>query len=150
MQAVGANPDNQYAERIVKGLKHIHADYRQDVLIIIAIESSFDAKATSSVGARGLMQLMPIAVKHVVQEQLCGITEAPKDVYNIEDNIALGSCFFQSLMVEYNYNRAHALIHYNGGSKAVRAYVKGTPYTESLNYLKKFTELENKINTKGN
>lgn len=145
MSYVGVSPDLHFAERIAKAAEIVDQKLRQDVLIIIAIESTFDPKATSSKEARGLMQLTPIAVQHVIQEELCGLVEAPADIYNIEDNIKIGACYYAHLMLRFK-DRDEALAYYNGGTPAVNALREGKPFKETIHYLKRFQELEAKLN----
>ena len=144
MNHVGAAPSPTVAEEIVSALKGTPPSYRQDILIIIAIESSFNDEATSDKGARGLMQLTDIAIKDVVDRQLCGIDQLPTNIYNIKTNVTIGACFYTQLRLRFP-DRDEALVYYNGGNAALAAYRKHKPFTESKNYLSKFKALEEKL-----
>ena len=97
------------------------------VKAIIAIESCFDRKAVSSVGARGLMQLMPATAKEL------GV----KDSFNANSNIRGGVKYFSQMLKRFNDNTELALAAYNAGPHAVEKYGGIPPYTETKGYVKK-------------
>ncbi len=97
------------------------------VKAIIAIESCFDRKAVSSVGARGLMQLMPATAKEL------GV----KDSFNANQNIRGGIKYFSQMLTRFNDNTELALAAYNAGPNAVEKYGGIPPYTETKGYVKK-------------
>lgn len=99
--------------------------YGHDPLLLVALmktESSFQPAARSSVGARGLMQLMPITGRHLnnqIQKEpmLLGeeINDAGKINYQgIEGNIQLGALYLAQMMVRYQ-SLDKALYAYNLG-----------------------------------
>lgn len=73
---------------------------------IIKVESNFDSNAVSSVGAKGLMQIMPFNYNSL------GIT----DPFNIEQNIEGGTKYIKKCLDMYNGDAQMALAAYNGGS----------------------------------
>ncbi len=97
------------------------------VKAIIAIESCFDRKAVSSVGARGLMQLMPATAKEL------GV----KDSFNANANIRGGINYFSQMLARFNNNVELALAAYNAGPHAVERYGGIPPYAETKGYVKK-------------
>jgi soluble lytic murein transglycosylase-like protein len=100
------------------------------VKAIIMVESSFDHKATSKKGARGLMQLMPKTAK------LLGV----KDIFNPEQNINGGVKHFKSLLKQFKGDVTLALAAYNAGSKKVRKYKGVPPFKATKYYIKKVFE----------
>lgn len=97
------------------------------VKAIIAIESCFDKKAISSVGARGLMQLMPATAKEL------GV----KDSFDSNQNIRGGIKYFSQMLLRFNNNTELALAAYNAGPGAVEKYGGIPPYAETKAYVKK-------------
>jgi soluble lytic murein transglycosylase-like protein len=97
------------------------------VKAIIATESCFDKKAISSVGARGLMQLMPATAKEL------GV----KDSFDSNQNIRGGIKYFSQMLTRFNDNTELALAAYNAGPGAVEKYGGIPPYTETKGYVKK-------------
>ena len=75
------------------------------VLGIIKQESNFDAKATSSAGAMGVMQLMDFNC------EAYGIT----DPFNVDQNIEGGVKHIKQCLDMFNGNVEMALMAYNGG-----------------------------------
>lgn len=94
---------------------------------LIATESCFDRKAISSVGARGLMQLMPATAKEL------GV----KDSFDANQNIRGGIKYFSQMMTRFNHNTELALAAYNAGPNAVEKYGGIPPYAETKGYVKK-------------
>jgi soluble lytic murein transglycosylase-like protein len=112
-------------ERLVK-LNAV--DYGVDPALIEAIierESGFDSNATSSAGARGLMQLMPQTAAGL------GVT----DSFNAAQNVAGGTRYLRSLLDRFA-NVELAVAAYNAGPDAVRRYAGVPPYAETRNYVR--------------
>jgi soluble lytic murein transglycosylase-like protein len=86
---------------------------------VLAIESRFDKKAKSRVGATGIAQLMPRYAKKFAQ--MCGIDDYhPSDLKDTELNMTFGACLFRTLLesdrIKGNVNAA--LVGYNAGTKS--------------------------------
>lgn len=95
------------------------------VKAIIANESGFNANATSSVGAQGLMQLMPATAASL------GVG----DSYNPAENVAGGTRYLRGLLDRFGGDTRLAVAAYNAGPGAVEKYGDVPPYTETQNYV---------------
>ena len=100
------------------------------VRAIIMAESSYNPKAVSKKGAKGLMQLMPKTAEYL------GV----KDSFNPEHNIDAGVSYFKKLLGQFNGDVKLALAAYNAGSRKVRKYKGIPPYKATQLYVKKVFE----------
>ena len=75
------------------------------VAAIVLVESSGKPSATSFVGARGLMQIMPLHQG----EWDCG-----RDMYDIENNLCYGTSILAWLLRRFDGDERRALLAYNG------------------------------------
>ncbi|WP_460236619.1 transglycosylase SLT domain-containing protein [Aurantivibrio plasticivorans] len=87
-------------------------------------ESAFAADAKSSVGAMGLMQLMPATAKQTARRN--GIKYRYWDLIKPEHNIALGSRYLDQLLEQFNGNRVLAAAAYNAGPHRVKQWLAKT------------------------
>lgn len=85
---------------------------------IIRQESAFDPRATSPVGARGLMQLMPLTAQEVSRK--VGLPYAPDRLYDPAVSVRLGSAYFRELLDRFDGNVELALASYNGGPNRIQ------------------------------
>jgi len=97
------------------------------VMAIIMAESSYNPKAISKKGAKGLMQLMPTTAKSL------GV----KDIFNPEHNINAGVRYFKKLLNQFNGDVELALAAYNAGSRKVREHRGIPPFGATKYYIKK-------------
>lgn len=148
-------PKTDFRWRLVYPV-HYYSDIKEFVLnnnpvlllSIIKEESHFDPKAVSSVGAKGLMQLMPQTANDV--KSMYGLNYSGADyLFNPRNNIQLGSMYFSQLKKWNDNNEFYAVLSYNGGTGMVKTwkntikyedrddFLEQIPYSETQNYLKK-------------
>ncbi|MFA5137865.1 MAG: lytic transglycosylase domain-containing protein [Elusimicrobiota bacterium] len=119
-------------------------DYRL-VMAVIRAESDFNPNAKSSVGARGLMQIMPDTGRGL------GVSD-PSDLYNPTVNLRAGVKYLKQLWSSFSeisfaqlgsinpWTRADvkkAIAAYNAGPGAVEKYGSVPPYRETRDYVVK-------------
>ena len=101
---------------------------------IIRQESAFDPKATSPVGARGLMQLMPQTAREMAQK--VGVPYAPERLYDPNVSVRLGSVYFKELLSRFDGNVELALASYNGGPNRIqRLWTEKRPDAQLADFL---------------
>lgn len=89
---------------------------------IIKAESNFDRTATSTKGARGLMQILDNT-----GEEIFNILKVPKNernIYKPKYNVMAGTYYIKILMDKYNNEKIMALAAYNSGMKNVERWLK--------------------------
>lgn len=112
---------------------------------VMRAESSFAPAATSPVGARGLMQLMPQTAAMMLHEKKI----VPERLYDPELNIRLGTKHLRELLDKYNGNETAVIASYNAGVSNVNrwlktyanlkgeAFIESIPFAETRDYVKK-------------
>ncbi|MEB3343744.1 transglycosylase SLT domain-containing protein [Okeania sp.] len=118
------------------------------VTALIRQESRFMPKIKSVVGATGLMQVMP----QTGAESARKINLASYDLENVNDNVNLGTYYFDFTHQEYQNNSMLAVASYNAGPNAVGswlkrfgfndadAFVEKIPYPETRDYVESVFE----------
>lgn len=126
------------------------------VYAITRQESVFDPKATSSAGAKGLMQLMPATARMTAQKNGLGF-DASRLTSDPAYNARLGSAHLGELIDRWNGSYILTIAAYNAGSgnvkKWVEAYgdprsssvdpidwVERIPFSETRNYVQRVME----------
>jgi len=105
------------AWEIAKNVEHYSRVYERDpdlVLALIAVESYFDPKAVSSMGAQGLMQVMPLWKRSACMED---------DLLGVEGSVRCGLKILSFYQDMYK-NLDVALVAYNRGPGAVDAAMR--------------------------
>jgi soluble lytic murein transglycosylase-like protein len=98
------------------------------VRAVVQVESGYNARAVSSKGALGLMQLMPSTAAQL------GV-HSPFDP---EENIRGGTTYLRQLFDRFNGSEELALAAYNAGPTAVDRYGNHVPpYAETQDYVRK-------------
>ncbi|MFW5450490.1 MAG: lytic transglycosylase domain-containing protein [Methylophagaceae bacterium] len=110
---------------------HLHNVDPALVRAVIHAESAFNAKAKSSKGATGLMQLMPATAKEL------GVNNA----LNATDNINGGAKYLAQLLQAFNGDIKLATAAYNAGPNAVKKYNGIPPYEETKVYVERVSIL---------
>lgn len=100
------------------------------VLSVVLIESGGKPKATSFVGARGLMQVMPLWEGHW---RNCG-----RDLYDIEANLCNGTSILAWYLSRHPGDENKALLRYNG-------CVRGTNTPNCFTYPQKVAQLKHQV-----
>ena len=112
---------------IIVQVAHNHQVDPALIKAIIKAESSYNPRAISKRGAKGLMQLMPRTAKALGVE----------DSFNPEQNIKGGVRYFKDLVNQFDGDVKLALAAYNAGSRTVRKYQGVPPYKSTKYYIKK-------------
>ncbi|HVE79639.1 MAG TPA: transglycosylase SLT domain-containing protein, partial [Gemmatimonadaceae bacterium] len=116
------------------------------VAAVIRQESSFEPRATSSAGARGLMQMMPRVARRIARaEDIDGWT--PALLYRPDANVRMGVTHLKAFTTHYDHP-ARALAAYNAGSGRVarwsrfpgardaELFVERIPFPETRGYVR--------------
>ncbi len=119
---------------------------------IIRQESAFDPRATSPVGARGLMQVMPATAREMAQK--LGEPYSPARLYDPDYSIRLGSNYIARVLDMFDGNVELALAGYNGGPNRIQRlwndrpdgaelddFLENLTIDESRNYVKRILVL---------
>lgn len=94
---------------------------------IIKTESSFDEKAESNVGARGLMQIMEETFQWI-QYRLDDYSIEFDDMYTAESNIKYGS-YLIGYLIRYFENETAAVAAYHAGLGSVDSWLASEEYS---------------------
>jgi soluble lytic murein transglycosylase len=110
-------------------------------------ESAFRPNARSSVGALGLMQLMPGTAR--LESKLLGRNRPTySEILDAENNILLGSSYLNRMLERFGGNQALATAAYNAGPRRVDSWIPTTdpvssdiwvdtlPYKETREYVR--------------
>ena len=89
---------------------------------LIRRESAFEHEATSPVGARGLMQIMPKTGRQIAKE-LNEKWKSEKVLFDPATNIRFGSYYYKQLLEQFNGHYALAAAAYNAGPHRVKRWL---------------------------
>jgi len=88
------------------------------VAAVIYTESHYNPRATSGVGAQGLMQIMPPTGRSIAGE----LGEPFGDLYDPDTNIRYGTWYLKGLLEKFNGNSELASAAYNAGVMRAHQY----------------------------
>jgi soluble lytic murein transglycosylase len=116
---------------------------------LIRQESRFIQDARSSVGAQGLMQLMPATARHVARKT--GMTNfSPARVNELDVNLTLGTRYLRMVLDDLDGQPMLATAAYNAGPRRPRAWraalarpVEGAIFAESIPFTETRTYVKN-------
>lgn len=94
---------------------------------VMRVESCFDPRAVSRLGARGVMQLMPATASEL------GV----RDSFNAEQNIGGGVRYLRKLLQRFNNDARLAVAAYNAGPEAVTKHGGIPPFPETKRYVER-------------
>lgn len=120
-------------EYIQQYIEDAAAKEKLDPLLLkamIRVESNFNYKAISPVGARGLMQIMPATAVHLGKAKAL-------DKKNPRANVLAGANYIRRMIVLFEGDTKLAIAAYNAGPTAVKKYNGIPPFRETQLYVKK-------------
>lgn len=124
-EGVSARP---YAS-LIRAVADLHGVDEGLVHAVVQVESSYQPRARSPKGARGLMQLMPAtAAEYQV-----------RDLYDPEANLEAGVRHLKGLLGRFDLSLA--LAAYNAGEATVRRYGGIPPFPETRAYVRRVLAL---------
>ena len=92
---------------------------------VVQVESNYQPKAVSGVGARGLMQVLPSTAADF------GV----RNLFDPQANLEAGVQYLKFLLTRFNLSQAIAA--YNAGPAIVRKYQGIPPFPETQDYVKR-------------
>jgi soluble lytic murein transglycosylase len=113
---------------------------------LIRQESRFVMDARSSVGASGLMQLMPATARWTARK--IGLDFRPEQIVDRDTNLRLGTQYLKLVLDDFGGSQAMAAAAYNAGPSRPRrwregpqlepaAWAENIPFNETRDYVKK-------------
>lgn len=118
----------QYSEYVEEYAK----EYGVDEALVYAVmrtESGFRAEVKSSVGAVGLMQIMPDTFEWLQTISDSQVEYTEDDLVNPQINIKYGTFYLDYLIDHYGGKEALAVAAYNGGIANVDSWLKDNRYS---------------------
>jgi soluble lytic murein transglycosylase len=109
-------------------------------------ESGFNTKAKSSVGARGLMQLMPRTASFVAQDRSLRRSNRSK-LFDPEFNLELGQRYVGHLLDHelINGDLFRLAVAYNAGPGNLKKWLRNTPTDDPLLFIESIPSRETRI-----
>ncbi|MFI4940576.1 MAG: lytic transglycosylase domain-containing protein [Burkholderiales bacterium] len=126
-------------EPLVQRIAAMHGVHASLLKAIIEVESGFNARARSSKGAIGLMQVMPATAARYGRFNL----------YSPEENVDVGARYLRDLLSMFGGNVRLAVAAYNAGENAVIHSGWQVPaYPETLKYVPMVLERYNRFQSR--
>ena len=134
-----------FADTLVSRARHDDVDPAL-VAALIRQESTFDAAAVSSAGARGLMQIMPATGRSLARN--LGLRYTTRSLHDAETNLRMGIRYVRDLLTRFDGRVDHALAAYNAGPHRVdqwkarypalttEEFVETIPFTQTRIYVR--------------
>lgn len=115
-------------EAIVQAAARTHKLDPDLLHAVIGVESAYDARAVSTRGAQGLMQLLPLTAR----------SYGVKNAFDPDQNVPAGAKHLRDLLDQFNGETKLALAAYNAGAAAVLKHgLRVPPYAETQAYVPK-------------
>lgn len=128
VEAVPVEATFAYSRFVLPAAEKYGVDWRL-VVAVIKAESNFNARARSSRGAYGLMQVMPrTAALYQVKKS---------ELYDPARNVEAGVRHLAMLQDRYDGDLSRTLAAYNSGETAVARYHGVPPYRDTRAFVKK-------------
>lgn len=121
----------------IKGAAALYQIPEQLVRAVIKVESDYDPRAVSVVGARGLMQLMPETAERM----------QVKDITDPRENIYGGVRYLRVLANLFNGDLELTIAAYNAGEGAVMRHGGIPPYAQTRDYVVSVTKFYRRYRT---
>ncbi|MBR6680768.1 MAG: lytic transglycosylase domain-containing protein [Clostridia bacterium] len=100
------------------------------IFAVIETESGFDKDAESSVGARGLMQMMPSTFEWLTGPEHLGERLPSSKLYDPEISIKYGTYYLNYLYKKFDYNWDNTFAAYNAGEGNVAEWLESDKYSD--------------------
>ena len=100
------------------------------IFAVIETESGFDKDAESSVGARGLMQMMPSTFEWLTGPEHLGEGLPASKLYDPEVSIKYGTYYLNYLYKKFDYNWDNTFAAYNAGEGNVAKWLEDEQYSD--------------------
>lgn len=115
------------------------------VAALVCQESTFDERAKSIVGARGLMQIMPYTGRPLARE--LGMRFTTQMLHRPETSLTFGTRYLRQMLDRFNSRPEAALAAYNAGPHRVDRWLAPNPQIRSDEFAESipFTETRNYV-----
>ncbi len=113
------------------------------ILAIVKQESRFSSTVVSSMGAIGLMQLMPLTAQEVFATNLDS-----ESLFMPKINLLLGASYLKNLIERWDFNPLLAIASYNAGPSKVSEWFSSEIFSDPELWIERIPYPETRIYTK--